>query len=405
MKFVLNDNTSNWQIKKMPDVVKWGSGGTPKATIKEYYEGGTIPWLIIGDLNDGLVTESATKITELGLENSSAKLIPKGTLLVAMYGSIGKLGITGIECCTNQAIAYAKELYGVTTEFMYYQMMLLKSELISKGKGGTQKNISQTVLNSLDVIVPPLEEQRRIVARIEELFSELDAAVATLERTKELLIRYRYSVIDTIIPLDSFISIQDCISDMGQGWSPKCINTNVTDDESWAVIKTTAVQAREFVFEENKKLPETLEPRAQHELVEGDILITRAGPKSRCGVCCMVRKTKKHLLNCDKVYRIKVNEKVVTPQYLECVLNAPKFIEEINLCKTGGNDSGLNLTQKRFLSIKVPIPSLSEQEKIVGEIESRLSVCDKIEETVNTALQEAEAMRQSILKQAFVGEL
>ena len=405
MKFVLTEKTATWEIKKMPDVVKWGSGGTPKATVKEYYEGGMIPWLIIGDLNDGLVTKSATKITELGLENSSAKLIPKGTLLVAMYGSIGKLGITGMECCTNQAIAYAKELHGVTTEFMYYQMALLKSDLISKGKGGTQKNISQTVLNSLEVIVPPLEEQKRIVARIEELFSELDAAVATLERTKELLIRYRYSVIDTIIPLDSFISIQDCISDMGQGWSPKCINTNVTDDESWAVIKTTAVQAREFVFEENKKLPETLEPRAQHELVEGDILITRAGPKSRCGVCCMVRKTKKHLLNCDKVYRIKVNEKVVTPQYLECVLNAPKFIEEINLCKTGGNDSGLNLTQKRFLSIKVPIPSLSEQEKIVGEIESRLSVCDKIEETVNTALQEAEAMRQSILKQAFVGEL
>ncbi len=123
----------------MPNVVRWSSGGTPKATERQYYENGTIPWLVIGDLNDGVVTRSESKITELGLENSSAKMIPKGTLLVAMYGSIGKLGITGIECCTNQAIAYAKELYGVTTKYMYYYMALMKSKLISMGKGGRKK--------------------------------------------------------------------------------------------------------------------------------------------------------------------------------------------------------------------------------------------------------------------------
>ena len=66
----------NWKIKPMPEVVKWGSGGTPKATERSYYENGTIPWLIIGDLNDGIVTKSQSKITELGLANSSAKLIP-----------------------------------------------------------------------------------------------------------------------------------------------------------------------------------------------------------------------------------------------------------------------------------------------------------------------------------------
>ena len=98
-----------WEIKKMPQVVKWGSGGTPKATEKQYYDGGSIPWLVIGDLNDSIVSSSASKITELGLQNSSAKMIPVGTLLVAMYGSIGKLGITGIEWCTNRGMACSKE--------------------------------------------------------------------------------------------------------------------------------------------------------------------------------------------------------------------------------------------------------------------------------------------------------
>ena len=179
----------------MPEVIEWGSGGTPKATVKEYYENGDIPWLIIGDLNNGIVTKSETKITKLGLDNSSAKMIPPNTLLVAMYGSIGKLGITGIECCTNQAIAFAKKMHGVTTKYMFYYMAMMKSKLISKGKGGTQKNISQTVLNSLDVIVPPMKEQQRIVTRIEELFSQLDSGVETLKKTKEQLKVYRQAVL------------------------------------------------------------------------------------------------------------------------------------------------------------------------------------------------------------------
>lgn len=179
-----NNLPKHWEIKKMSDVVKWSSGGTPKATEKAYYEKGTIPWLVIGDLNDGVVMSSASKITKLGLQNSSAKMIPAGTLLVGMYGSIGKLGITEIVCCTNQAIAYAKELYGVTTKYMFYFMAMIKSELISMGKGGTQKNISQTVLNSLYVPVPPMDEQNRIVAKIDELSSELDNGVETLKKTK-----------------------------------------------------------------------------------------------------------------------------------------------------------------------------------------------------------------------------
>ena len=178
----------------MTEVVTWGSGGTPKATESQYYDNGDIPWLIIGDLNDGVVTESQSKITELGLKNSSAKIIPAGTLLVAMYGSIGKLGITGIECCTNQAIAFAKELRGVSTKYMFYYMAMMKSKLISMGKGGTQNNISQTILKSLNVIVPPPEVQDNLVFRIEELFSELDKAVETLQTTKQQLAVYRQAV-------------------------------------------------------------------------------------------------------------------------------------------------------------------------------------------------------------------
>ena len=402
MKFVLNDKTSNWQIKKMPDVVKWSSGGTPKATVKEYYEDGTIPWLIIGDLNDGLVTKSATKITELGLENSSAKLIPKGTLLVAMYGSIGKLGITGIECCTNQAIAYAKELYGVTTEFMYYQMALLKSELISKGKGGTQKNISQTVLNSLEVIVPPLEEQKRIVARIEELFSELDAAVATLERTKEQLSVYRQAVLkEAFSPKDNW-SVKK-VSEIGEVClgrqrSPK----NVSKDYPTKYLRAANITETGIDLTDVLEMEFSPKERTKYYLQYNDIILSEASGSAKqvgkpglwkCQIqdCCIQNTVIRHRVKAD-------NPEYVYWYYKYLYISG--FFSNI----VGG--VGINhLGAKNFSEIRINLAPVSDQEGIVSDIESRLSVCDKIEETVITALQEAEAMRQSILKQAFAGEL
>ena len=287
----------------------------------------------------------------------------------------------------------------VLPKFIFYRMQLIGFD------HSTHKRYWIQQYSKIKVRIPLLKEQERIVARIEELFSELDSGVETLKMIKSKVDRYKYSVIDSVLPSENQKSIADCIKEMGQGWSPKCERVNVVDDDNWAVIKTTAVQPCKFLFDENKALPSSLAPRERHEIMAGDILITRAGPKSRCGVCCMVRKTKRRLLNCDKVYRLRLHEDIVLPQYLEYVLNSPAFIQEINLCKTGGNDSGLNLTQDRFLSIRIPVPSIKKQEEIVSEIESRRSVCDSIEKTVDAALQQADALRQSILKKAFEGGL
>jgi len=99
-----------------------------------------------------------------------------------------------------------------------------------------------------------------------------------------------------------------------------------------------------------------------------DILITRAGPRIRVGVCCMVRTTRPKLINCDKVYRIKVNGKIIKPEYLELILNTPYYLRELKK-ESGISDSGLNLTQSKFLKIEIPIPSIEEQLYIINELE------------------------------------
>lgn len=166
-----------WVRRTLKDVALWGSGGTPKKSEPGYY-GGNIPWAVIGDLNDGIVDSCKGSITDLGLAESSCKLVAPGTILIAMYGSIGKLGIAGREMATNQAIAFAKPL--ISRQYLFFYLLSQRPLLATAGKGATQKNISQTILKAWPIPVPPVAEQKRIVESIEELFARLDAIDSTL---------------------------------------------------------------------------------------------------------------------------------------------------------------------------------------------------------------------------------
>ena len=391
---------NGWEIKKMSDVVIWGSGGTPKATEAAYYENGTIPWLVIGDLNDGVVNSSASKITELGLKNSSAKLIPPGTLLVAMYGSIGKLGITGIECCTNQAIAFAKELHGVTTQYMFYYMVLIKAKLISMGKGGTQKNISQAVLKSLDVIVPPLSEQKRIVSRIEELFSQLDASVAKLKTAKERLKVYRQAVLkEAFSKFDG--SIEKTISSVCENIVDCPHSTPKSVQKGKLCLRTTNFKPGYLnLSEKNYVSEETFCERISRLAPKpGDVLFSREG--AILGIACIIPDGLEVCMG-QRMMLLRPSEDLLN-KYLMYYLNSPKartlIIENV------GGTASPHINVGDIKNFTIPIIPFAQQQSVVAEIESRLSVCDNIEKTVGTALQQAEALRQSILKIAFEGRL
>ena len=186
----------NWCWTRLENLGKWSSGGTPKSTIKEYYDG-EIPWLIIADLNDSYVNESKKTITQLGLDNSSAKIIPKDSVLVAMYGSIGKLGINTISCACNQAIAYMRESYNiVNNKYLFYYLLSQREYLNSLGKGGTQQNISLTVLNKVEIPIPPLAEQERIVSRIESLFDKVDRAAELVDEARDGFEKRRAAILE-----------------------------------------------------------------------------------------------------------------------------------------------------------------------------------------------------------------
>lgn len=258
--------------------------------------------------------------------------------------------------------------------------------------------------------LPPLNEQRRIVAKIEALFSRLEEGVSALKQARARLALYRQSLLDFVAqgrndPSGQVVDLAGVVTEVGQGWSPRCHNHPAGDETTWAVIKTTAIQEMAFSPDENKELPSNLEPRPHLELKSGDLLMTRAGPRKRVGVACLVRKVRPKLMLCDKAYRLTLDRRKVVPEFLELVLNAPRIQREIESLKSGINDSGVNLTQKRLLSLQICLPSLERQAEIVRILEERLSRADALEAEIDAALARAEALRQAILKRAFSGRL
>mgnify|MGYP004638849027 CR=1 FL=1 len=160
-----------WVWTTLGEIGTWQAGGTPNRSNKVYY-GGNIPWLKTGDLNDGLITTIPESITEEAVSNSSAKLNPEGSVLIAMYGAtIGKLGILTFPAATNQACCACVEHDAVAQMYLFYFLMSQRPAFIEKGGGGAQPNISKEIIVSTKIPLPPLKEQFRIAAQIEYWFS------------------------------------------------------------------------------------------------------------------------------------------------------------------------------------------------------------------------------------------
>lgn len=163
-----------WVWTTLGNIGTWQAGGTPNRSNKEYY-GGNIPWLKTGDLNDSFIISIPESITEEAVSKSSAKLNPKGSVLMAMYGAtIGKLGILTFPAATNQACCACIQYDAVVQMYLFYYLMSQRSSFIEKGGGGAQPNISKEIIINTAIPVPPLSEQSRIVSQIDYWFSIIE---------------------------------------------------------------------------------------------------------------------------------------------------------------------------------------------------------------------------------------
>lgn len=446
----------NWIECELEKVVKLSSGGTPKSSNKKYYEGGTIPWLIIADLNDGYIEKAKTNITELGLRESSAKIVPLGAILIAMYGSIGKLGIANISCATNQAIAFTEKIdLNLDNKFLYYYLFSIKSYLASLGKGGAQQNISQTVLKKIPILLPPLNEQKRIVEKLDKMIRIVDDVNSRLNKIPTALKRARQSILNQAIT-----------GELTKDWRKKN-NIQITKDDlknkiqtelnflyrnkkitkenlqikiddirenscsSWFNIKarflchhitkgTTPKQILEIgaipylkVYNiVNNKIDFSYKPQfvsfethntflERSKVYPNDVVMNIVGPP--LGKVAIIPNDYKEW-NINQALAIFRPIKYLLSEYVYIVLSCDSTLLPV-LPDVKGIVGQSNISLEQCRNLLFPLPPIEEQTEIVRRVKLAFEKLDKIESRYQKAKEYSDKLTQSILNKAFRGEL
>ena len=204
--------------------------------------------------------------------------------------------------------------------------------------------------------------------------------------------------------ISDVLVLQDNGKLLKQGWSPRCKKHPARTDADWGVLKTTAIQSGTFEAEHHKALPDSLLPRPHLEVAAGDLLLTCAGPRSRCGVPCLVRSTRPRLMISGKMYKMQVSP-WVDPSLAEAWLLSTDVQKAIDRMKTGGSDSGLNLTQGRFLQLPFLVAPLAEQRRIATKIEDLFAKLNVGVSVLRRAQEELARYRTSVLQAAVDGRL
>jgi type I restriction enzyme S subunit len=429
----------SWQWTTLGEIAKTSSGGTPRRSITEYF-GGSIPWVKIGDLNDDVIAATEESITDAGVAESSATVLPAGTLLIAMYGSIGKLGVLGMAAATNQAICALQPTPSVSRDFLYWLLRARRAELLHAGFGGTQANISQTFLRKLPVALPPRAEQDRIVAAIEARIAELESGLQELGSTELALARFQKSVLAAAVTgrltapvetsqsgaelLDEILCERQSGRSLAEPEPPP--DVELPTNWTWATVDQLASLTQYGSSTKTDKAPEGVPvlrmgniwdgrlrlddlkylPADHAEfpkllLDNGDVLFNRTNSPELVGKAAVFRGELDPCSFASYLIRVRLDRRY-RPELLVYYLNSALgrgWVGSVVSQQVGqANVNGSKLKQ-----LTVPVPPLEEQVTICEMAETALTVVEETRKTISDARARADQLRRATLEGAVSG--
>ena len=382
-----------YKIKKLKDCATIIAGQSPES---KYYntEGIGIPFF------QGKADFGELYPTVRVYCSQPTKIAEKDDILLSVRAPVGPTNLSPGRVCIGRGLAAIRPFSDMSLRYLLYYFRFFESQLSAKGTGTTFKAITQATIKNLDVPVPPLPDQEHIVFRIEELFSQLDASVAELKTAKERLKVYRQAVLkEAFSKFDG--SIEKTISSVCENIVDCPHSTPKWVQKGKLCLRTTNFKPGYLnLSEKNYVSEETFCERISRLAPKpGDVLFSREG--AILGIACIIPDGLEVCMG-QRMMLLRPSEDLLN-KYLMYYLNSPKartlIIENV------GGTASPHINVGDIKNFTIPIIPFAQQQSVVAEIESRLSVCDNIEKTVGTALQQAEALRQSILKKAFEGKL
>lgn len=379
----------NWKIVRLGDVCEIQSGGTPSRSKTEYWKNGTIPWVKIGDFSGKYLNKTTEHITPKGLENSSAKLFSKGTILYSIFATLGEATILNIDATTNQAIAgiKIKDKSSIDIDYLFAYLNSLKEEVNRIGRGVAQNNINLSILKSFTVPLPPLETQKHIAAM-------LDKCTALIAKHKLMLEKY-----DTLIK-SRFIEMFGDLKQNSKNWQIKnfkeCakIDTNMVKDfEKYADYPHIGIDSIE---KETGKLSGYRTVK-EDNVISGKYLFTPEHiiySKIRPNLNKVAMPDFYGVCSAD-AYPILVDKEICSKEFFTYVLRSDFYLSYILAFSSRTNMPKVNKEQVE--SFNMPVPPIELQNDFAAFVQQ----IDKSKFAVQKSLEKAETLYKSLMQEYF----
>ena len=389
---------SGWTTKKLGEVCEVVLGGTPRTSVDEYW-GGSVPWLTPGDMGKikGLyVAETSRSLTQQGLENGS-RLFPENTVVLSTRAPIGYVLINTVPMCTNQGCKTLIPNSTIVPEYLAYNLIGRTIELNELGTGTTFKELATGVLKNIDIPIPPLAEQKRIVAKIDAAFEKIDRLKANAEKNltnaKELL----QSALDEAFktPKGDKVRLRG-VCDVLAGYPFK---GNAFSETGIKICGGLIITPTEIKWSECKHW-DSSEGLEDYLLAADDIVIALDRPWIADGFKIgMIEESDLPCLLIQRTARLRA--KKVIPKYLLYVLRHPAFKE---YCTFTGSTVP-HISHKDIERYMITCPPLAEQKQIIKHLDFLSEKIKMLEQNYARQIADCAEMRQAILREAFEGRL
>lgn len=399
-----------WEWNKLSDVTSLVGGGTPSRNVIEYWENGHIVWLSPTDLENigevSSISNSKDKITQLGLEKSSAKLLPIGTVLFSSRATIGKIAINTVELTTNQGFTNFICKESLNNQYLAYCLVNFTKGITTLSNSTTFKEVSKSALKEFKIPVPPLAEQKRIVQKIDALFDRIDKAIALLQKNINAADNFMNSVLnDVFSDLEQTYSSESLenASNIISGYAFKSNDFSPANEVK--SIKITNVGVRVFIEDNENKLPfGLLSKLSKFTVNENDIVIALTRPYISNGLkVCFVPNSYDGAFINQRVAAIKSKYEVTNNKYVYYYLCTSKVLNNvIELSKTLNQP---NLSIKDLAGFELPIAPLSVQQDVISYLDDLNIQIERAKSSQQQKKQNLLDLKSSILDQAFHGKL
>lgn len=418
MTEILWEAPKTWAWARIDEVGEVVSGATPSTKVSEYW-GNDVIWFSPADLTGyraKFIAKGAKSISLKGLSNSSARVFPAGSVMFSSRAPVGYVAINMHEASTNQGFKTLVPNAGVFNEYVYYYFKAIRHIAEQRATGTTFKELSGSAFSALPIVLPPTNEQRRIVEKIEAMFERIDKGVENLRGAKATLALYRQSLLKSAFEGKLTADWRAQNADQRSRWNESLLGNHIdfltSGSRGWADYY--AASGDLFIRAQNLKhdllslddvayvkLPEGSTEGTRTKVKLGDLLITITGANvTKTGLVETDLGTayvSQHVALCRLA-------KGLAPRYAwYFLLSNAAGRKQLEDAAYGAGKPGLNLANIR--EVKIPICSPAEQAEITRILDTRLTAADRMEAEIDAALSRADALRQSILKRAFAGTL